>query len=302
MNYAYYPGCSLQESAAEYDISTRAVLEKLGVEVREIPDWTCCGASAVEAVDWELSLALPARNLALSEKHYGNTPVLVPCSACYLNLLKVQEKAGESRQTAEEVNTLLARQGLAYTGANRVVHLLEVLSGAMLDEISPRVVNPLTGLRVAPYYGCQILRPYHKFDDPERPTSMVGVLEEAGAEVWDWDMGNRCCGASLIMTHKGAAEQAVARIWEAARGADVIATVCPMCQMNLESCRPGGKKYAKGPAVVYLPQLLGLAMGLPREVVQLERNMVMTDTVRMLSGRPRNHSGPEAEPGEEKNL
>ena len=302
MNYAYYPGCSLQESAAEYDISTRAVLEGLGVDVREIPDWTCCGASAVEAVDRSLSLALPARNLALSEKHYGDMPVLVPCSACYLNLLKVQEKVGESRQTAEEVNTLLASQGLTYSGRNRVVHLLEVLDGSLLEEISAKVVNPLTGLRVAPYYGCQILRPYHKFDDPEQPTSMVGVLESAGADVWDWDMGNKCCGASLIMTHKKAAEQAVARIWEGARGADVIATVCPMCQMNLESCRPAGKEYAKGPAVVYLPQLLGMAMGLPREVVQLEQNMVMTSTVRTLFDRPGNHSRPEADSGGVKTL
>jgi heterodisulfide reductase subunit B len=302
MNYAYYPGCSLQESAAEYDISTRAVLEGLGVGVREIPDWTCCGASAVEAVDRELSLALPARNLALSEKHYGDTPVLVPCSACYLNLLKVQEKVGESRQTAEEVNTLLDPQGLIYSGRNRVVHLLEVFGGPMLGEISAKVVNPLTGLKVAPYYGCQILRPYHTFDDPERPSTMAAVLEAAGAEVWDWDMGNKCCGASLIMTHKKAAEQAVARIWEAAMGADVIATVCPMCQMNLESCRPSRKGGVEGPAVVYLPQLLGLAMGLPREVVQLERNMVMTDTVRMLSDRPRNRSGPGSDSGEVKTL
>jgi heterodisulfide reductase subunit B len=302
MNYAYYPGCSLQESAAEYDISTRAVLEGLGVEVREIPDWTCCGASAVEAVDRELSLALPARNLALSEKHYGDTPVLVPCSACYLNLLKVQEKTGESRQTAEEVNALLAPQELTYSGRNRVVHLLEMLSGSMLEEISAKVVSPLTGLKVAPYYGCQILRPYYAFDDPERPTSMVGVLEGAGAEVWGWDMGNKCCGASLIMTHKKAAEQAVARIWEAAMGADVIATVCPMCQMNLESCRPARNGVGEGPAVVYLSQLLGLAMGLPREVVQLERNMVMTDTVRALSDRPRNRSGAGADPGGAKTL
>ena len=286
MNYAYYPGCSLQESAREYDVSTRAVLEALGISIMEIPDWTCCGASAAEAVDRELSLALPARNLALAEKHCGDMPVLVPCSACYLNLLKVEEKAAQSRQIAEEVNTLLAPQELTYTGKNKVMHLLQVLSASLLEEIGTRTVHPLTDLKVAPYYGCQLLRPYHTFDDPERPKSMQGVLTAAGAEIFDWDMGGKCCGASLIMTEKKAAEQAVGKILQGARGADVIATVCPMCQMNLEACQsalhlPSGEKR---PAVVYLPQLLGLALGLPRERLLLNRNLVMTDKVLALAG------------------
>ncbi len=286
MNYAYYPGCSLQESASEYDVSTRAVLDALGVSVTEIPDWSCCGASAVEAVDRQLALSLPARNLALAEKHCGDMPVLVPCSACYLNLLKVQEKAAESRSIAEEINTLLAPHDLKYTGQNKVMHLLEVLNGSLVDAVRSRTVRPLSDLAVAPYYGCQILRPYHTFDNPERPTSMEGVLQAAGAEIFDWNMGNKCCGASLIMTERKAAEAAVSRILQGARGADVIATVCPMCQMNLEACQkalhlpPGDQR----PAVVYLPQLLGLAMGLPQESLLLNRNMVMTEKVLALAG------------------
>lgn len=304
MKYAYYPGCSLRESAQEFDVSVRAVMERLGVEIEEIPDWTCCGASAAESVDHNLSLALPARNLALAEKAMPGLDVLVPCSACYLNLLKLQRSVLADKSVMAETNALIGGEGLAYTGkTGRVRHLLDVL----INDIGPEAVRrkvekPLHGITVAPYYGCQILRPYRVFDDPERPSSMEPILEALGAAIHPWNMGGRCCGASLMATHKEAALVSVGEILRAASappgghdgeeagGADVIATVCPMCQMNLDAyqgqaLRTGGADGAI--TVLYLSQLIGLALGLPAQQILLEKNLAVTGTFREKLVHPR---------------
>jgi len=304
MKYAYYPGCSLRESAQEFDVSVRAVMERLGVEIEEIPDWTCCGASAAESVDHNLSLALPARNLALAEKAMPGLDVLVPCSACYLNLLKLQRSVLADKSVMAETNALIGGEGLAYTGkTGRVRHLLDVL----INDIGPEAVRrkvekPLHGITVAPYYGCQILRPYRVFDDPERPSSMEPILEALGAAIHPWNMGGRCCGASLMATHKEAALVSVGEILRAASappgghdgeeagGADVIATVCPMCQMNLDAyqgqaLRTGGADGAI--TVLYLSQLIGLALGLPAQQILLEKNLAVTGAFREKLVHPR---------------
>ncbi|QLA16889.1 CoB--CoM heterodisulfide reductase iron-sulfur subunit B family protein [Desulfolutivibrio sulfoxidireducens] len=302
MKYAYYPGCSLRESAQEYDVSTRAVLERLGVLVEEIPDWTCCGASAVESVDHLLALALPARNLALAEKELPGLDVLVPCSACYLNLLKFQRTAQADRSVLAQANTLIGEEGLSCSATGgRVRHLLDVLINDIgPDAIRERVARPLSGIVVAPYYGCQILRPYRVFDDPERPSSMVPLLEALGARIHPWNMGGVCCGASLMATHKEAALVSVGAILRAAvrphggdGGADVIATVCPMCQMNLEAYQAQALRGGGTPvSVLYLPQLIGLAMGLPPEQTLLRKNLAVTETFRSRLFQPKEPSVP----------
>jgi heterodisulfide reductase subunit B len=278
MKYVYYPGCSLEGTAREYDRSTRALLGFLGGDLAEIPDWTCCGASAAEATSRLLSLALPARNLALAAAGGQAADVLVPCSACYLNLKKVEEKMRAEPETASEVEAILAAEGLTLSGgAIRVRHLLDVLVNDIgAGQIQANSNRPLGGLRIAPYYGCQCLRPYVVFDDPEKPTSMEPLIAAAGAEVHPWEMGGRCCGASHMTTKMEVGFELVGAILEAARGADAIVTVCPMCQMNLEahqrtiSRRRGADLQI---TVLYLPQLLGLALGIPPEYLGLELNL-----------------------------
>jgi heterodisulfide reductase subunit B len=279
MKYHYYPGCSLEGTAREYDRSTRAVLAALGVELAEIENWTCCGASAAEATNGLLALVLPARNLALAERQAAPMDVLVPCSACYLNLRNVQEKSRADPALAAKINTVLREQQLQLRGRLRVRHLLDVLATDLGPEtIRPRVANRQTGLRIAPYYGCQCLRPYADFDDPELPVSMEPLIRAAGAEVFSWRIGGRCCGASHMSTQREAGLALVASILEAARGADAIVTVCPMCQMNLEAFQgPAGRAVGQDlhVSVLYLPQLIGLSLGLPERELGLDGNLAL---------------------------
>ncbi len=284
MKYLYYPGCSLEGTAAEYDISTRAFMEAVGVELTELEDWTCCGASAAEAVSELLSYALPARNLALAEKMNGGRDLLVPCSACYLNLKKVEVKAAETAAFREKINRTLAEEQLSIGGKTRVRHLLDVVSRDLgAERIRKRIARPLHGLTVAPYYGCQCLRPYRIFDDPEAPQSMAPLIEATGAAVHPWDMGGRCCGASHMNTKQEVALELVGSILKAARGADAVATVCPMCQMNLEAYQAKVSDKigeAANMTIVYLPQLLGLAIGLSKKDVRLDLNLAVDQAFR----------------------
>lgn len=269
MRYHYYPGCSLEGTAREYDRSTRAVLGALGVELLEIPDWTCCGASAAGAAGALLARVLPARNLALAERQETDGDVLAPCSACYLNLRHAAQAMGTNPREAAAIRAVLAVEELRPQGRVRVRHLLDVLAfdvGA--DRLAARVRRPLQGMRIAPYYGCQCLRPYADFDDPERPTSMEPLIRALGAEVHRWRSGGACCGASLASTQREAGLSRIAAILDDARGADAVATVCPMCHMNLEAFQgPAGRRLRRDLAcrVLYLPQLIGLALGLPQK-------------------------------------
>jgi len=278
MRYAYYPGCSLSGTAREYDASTRALCDRLGIELEEIPDWSCCGASAVEPVSHLLTHALPARNLALAESMQDMEGVLIPCSACYLNHLRVEMEVDSDEERKKAVNELLGLEGLVYSGfGERVLHLLQVLNDPeVLQELAQGTARPLSNLKVAPYYGCQILRPFARFDHPENPGSMLGPLHAVQAGIHSWRMGNKCCGASLMTTHKDAALRDVGAILHMAQGADVLVTVCPMCQMNLEGFQKQALRKHPGNQpvpVLYLPQLLGLALGLSPERLELAKNL-----------------------------
>jgi len=283
--YAYYPGCSLSESAREYDVSTRAVMGLLGAGLEEIPDWTCCGAGAVESVSLLMTYALPARNMSLSHEAIPGADMLIPCSACYLNHLKAYRRLAEDSRLRDQVNTILATEGRKVSLTPKPRHLLDVLvNDISLDAVAAvarQASLPLRGLKLAPYYGCQILRPYPVFDDPERPQSMHNVLRALGAEPLDWHSAGHCCGASLMAAKKKAALDAVAGILGEAMdlGAEAVGTGCPMCQMNLEAyqaaaSRRSGRKLAL--SVVYLPQLMGLAMGLSAGEVLLGKNLCIS--------------------------
>ena len=279
MKYLYYPGCTLEGTALEYNLSTQAFMAAVGANLVEIDDWTCCGASAAEATNYYLSLALPARNLALAEGMGGTEDILVPCSACYLNLKKVEEKIRKDADLLEKINEILQEDQLRLTGQVHVRHLLDVIANDLGPEkIQARVKKPLEDLSIAPYYGCQALRPYTIFDDPEDPHSMDSLIEATGAKVYPWKMGTKCCSASHINTEPEVSLELVAPILKGAKGADAIVTVCPMCQMNLEAYQ---RKISRMSAedlsltILYLPQLLGLAMGLANSDLRLDLNLAV---------------------------
>jgi heterodisulfide reductase subunit B len=279
MRYLYYPGCSLEGSANEYDASTRAFLAAMGMELTPLTDWTCCGASAAIGVSRLLALSLAARNLALAERSRPGLDLLVPCSACYLNLQKAGEAIRTSGRTRREVNAVLAEEGLEVRGTVRVRHLLDVLTRDLdLGRLEAAVRRPLTGLTVAPYYGCQCLRPYALFDSGEAPKSMEPLIRATGAAVHPWTMGPKCCGASHMNTHMEAGLELSGAILAAARGADAVATVCPMCQMNLEAYQKRiSRQYGEDltVSILYLPQLLGLSLGGNEADVRLDLNLAV---------------------------
>lgn len=284
MKYLYYPGCSLEGTALEYNSSTRIFMQELGAELIELEDWTCCGASAAEATSYLLSLALPALVLAKAENMDGVKEILVPCSACYLNLKKVEEKIRKDQELLDQINIVLAEENLILNGRMKVRHLLDVVANDVGSKnIFTRLKKPLTNFIVAPYYGCQCLRPYSIFDDPEDPRSMEGVIKASGANIHQWNMGGRCCGASHMTTKPEVALELVAAILKAARGADAIVTVCPMCQMNLEAYQKkisGMCKEDLSMPILYLPQFLGLALGLSEQDVRLDMNLSITKAFR----------------------
>jgi heterodisulfide reductase subunit B len=280
MKYLYYPGCSLEGTAREYDLATRAVMQSAGVGLIELEDWTCCGASAAESISYLLSMALPARNLALAEQVDDIEEILVPCSACYLNLKKVEEKIKRDSELHQALNLILKEDGLRLGGTVRVRHLLDVIVNDLGPErIQSLTQKPLRDLIVAPYYGCQCLRPYAVFDDPETPRSMEPIIEAIGAKVHRWNMGAKCCGASHMNTRMEVGIKLVTAILGDAREADAIVTVCPMCQMNLEAhqrkisglCNEDMRR-----TILYLPQLIGLAFDLPEKKLGLNLNLALT--------------------------
>ncbi len=284
MKYIYYPGCTLEATAQEYDLSTRAAMRALGAELVELDDWTCCGSSAAEASSYLLSMVLAARNLALAEGMDTEADIMIPCSACYLNLRRVEDHVHREEGLLDKINEALKEEGLQYKGGIKVRHLLDVLATDFHPEdVRPLVKRNLSGLTIAPYYGCQALRPYCDFDDPQEPRSMEPLIQALGAEVHPWGVGSKCCGAALMTTKKNVALELTGAILKAAQGADCIVTVCPMCQMNLEAFQGKISKTQGedlGISILYLPQLMGLAFDLPEEELKLSLNLALTKAFR----------------------
>jgi heterodisulfide reductase subunit B len=201
-----------------------------------------------------------------------------------LNLKKVEEKIRKDIDLREKINDVLKEEELRLHGKLRVRHLLDVVANDIgPDKISDRAKKPFTDLKIAPYYGCQCLRPYAVFDDPEKPRSMEPLIEAIGAKVYPWQMGGRCCGASHMNTKMEVGVELVHAILQDARGADAIVTVCPMCQMNLEAYQQKiSKAYHEdlSMTIIYLPQLLGLAIGLSEKDLRLDLNLAITKDFR----------------------
>ncbi|MDH7600632.1 MAG: CoB--CoM heterodisulfide reductase iron-sulfur subunit B family protein [Armatimonadota bacterium] len=266
MKYAYYPGCSLESTAKEFGESTVLVAEALGIELVEIPDWNCCGATSGHALDHKLSIALPARTLGIAENM--GLDVVAPCAACY-NRMKSAEVAMKSDEALRsEINSSLANP---YEGKITVHSALEIFTAPdVLNRIKERVSYPLRGLKPACYYGCLLLRPPKivGFDDPEAPQRLDEAMCAVGAEPVEWYFKNECCGASLGISKSAVSVKLTGDIISNAKkhGANCIVTVCPLCLTNLEM-RQGAAGKMRGEdltmPVFYFTELLGLAMEVP---------------------------------------
>lgn len=273
--YAYYPGCSLQSSAAEYDHSTRAVFEKLGLELVEIPDWNCCGASSAHAVDHMLALALPLRNLALAESIEAD--VAIPCAACFSRLKMAEHKFKEDDAIRSELNEVVEEK---YHGNVTARHSLDIIFNDVgLKAIKEKVTQPLKGLPVVCYYGCLLVRPPKvvEGENPDNPISMDRLMEALGAEPKDWPMKTDCCGAGHALTRADIVEVLVDKLVEMARkvGAKAVVTACPMCHANLDMRQ---KETLSNPEmalpVYYFTELMAVAMGIPGAAGWLNKHMI----------------------------
>jgi heterodisulfide reductase subunit B len=282
LKYAFYPGCSLEVNASAYDVSVRAVCKALDIELKELDDWNCCGATEYFSQDELTACAVIARNLAITDCEQ----LTAPCAACFLNLKKVDTLMTEHPDMGSKINQALAAGGLSYKpGTVKVRHLLDVICTDVGEEkIRACVKRPLKGLRVAPYYGCQVVRPYGGFDNPEYPMKMDELFTWLGAEVIDYPVKGHCCGGHMTQISEPEAYELIRRLLASADEykADVIGCMCPMCQLNMDAYQSAVNAHFhtsyKLP-IVYFTQLLGLAFGLSTKELGFGKELVAAEPV-----------------------
>jgi heterodisulfide reductase subunit B len=270
VRYTYYPGCTSETTAVEFGLSTEAVCEALRVELVELDDWNCCGASSAHSINHELGLALPGRNVALAQE--AGLDMVIPCPACYQHCRDADIKMREDEAWREKMERLL---NFRYEGRVRARHLLEVLSSDLdEDELKQEVTRPLKGLKAASYYGCVLVRPPELtgWDDPEHPVTMDRLMGVLGAEPVDWSYKVDCCGASLTLSRGDIVAALSTKIAEGAveAGADCIVSACGMCEINLDTRQALRKKVP----IFYFTELMALAFGLPKVEKWLGRHSV----------------------------
>ena len=267
MAVAYFPGCTLSTKATGYDTSGRAVAAALGMPLEELPDWQCCGATFPLATDNSMALVAPTRILTEAEKSGEQMTTL--CSVCYHVLRRTQVFLDRQPDVLERINWFTAEP---YQGQVHVTHFLELLrDGIGWQRLAEHVVQPLAGLKVAPYYGCLLLRPHEEIglDDPDQPTIMHDCLRALGCEAVDFPYNVECCGSYLAVNRPELPEKLAGDIVASARqhGAQAIATACPLCQFNLDySQRNKNDRPTAGDElpIYYFTQLMAVALGLPK--------------------------------------
>jgi succinate dehydrogenase / fumarate reductase cytochrome b subunit len=286
-SYAYYPGCLASLSQKELDTSTRAICAKLGMELIDIPGFTCCGAGDVHEARPEYYLHLNARILGQAEQ-LGQDTLLTICNVCTLNLRQADIKLKADPDLLERVNRNLRDVGAApYAGGIEVRHLLwEIAEGEGYERLKQIAEKPLAGVRIAPFYGCQILRPSKLlgFEDPDRPQSLERIIEACGAEPVDYPSKIKCCGFPIVLAREevalGELIQPLAEAKEA--GADAMVTPCPLCHLSLDAWQSKlrqttGKEFAM--PILHLSQLIGVAAGVPESALKFKRHVVSVEPV-----------------------
>jgi len=282
VRYGYYPGCSLHSTGSEYDHSFKAVCEKLGIELEEVPGWVCCGTSPAHASSHLLAVALPIKNLALAE-YASINEVAVPCAACFSRFKVSLHEIQEDHKLNEEVKEII---GSAFQNKVKVIHPLEVFDRLEPKVIKESITKDLAAMKVVCYYGCLLTRPPKAmvFDEPEYPMSMDRVLERCGATVLDWSYKTDCCGATFALTETDAVLTLTQKILENAKavGANAIAVACPLCHTNLDTRQTEIEaKYQTqyGIPILYFTQVMGLAFGLEPKKLGMFKHLVPTEPV-----------------------
>ena len=276
MNLGFYPGCSLKGTSSEYAQSTLALAKAFDINLVEIEDWNCCGATAAHNLNHELATALPARILALAEQQ-GLTEIVVPCAACYNRLAVTQYELNKDNHLKERIVDILK---MPLSGNIQILNVMQFIDKYIADRIEEKIVKPFAH-KVVCYYGCLLVRPQEvlKFDRVEDPQSMDILMTKTGATPLDWGYKTECCGAGFSVSRTDVVAKLSGEIIEDAvsRNAEAIIVACPMCQSNLDMRRPHIDKHLKMKTdipAIYITQAIGLAVGLSREELGLKKIFV----------------------------
>jgi heterodisulfide reductase subunit B len=276
MKIGLYPGCSLTGSSREYNESVVAIAKRLGIELVEIPDWNCCGATAAHNLNKELSLALPTRILAIAERE-GLDRIVVPCAACYSRLTVTQHELHENPILKSKISEKIE---LKYNGNVKILNVIQLIQEFGIDKIKEKITKPFS-YKAACYYGCLLVRPPKilQFDRPEDPQTMDNIMKALGAESIEWNYKSECCGAAMSVAKTDIVNRLSGVIVDDAtsRGADFIIVACPMCHSNLDMRRPSIEKYMgkKLPVpILYITQAIGLALGISETELGIQRHFV----------------------------
>jgi heterodisulfide reductase subunit B len=276
MKIGYFPGCSLDSTAKEFDLSLQAIAAGLDIELGELKDWACCGATSGHATNHLLSLALPARTLALAEEQQHDK-LLAPCAACYSRLATARHELAGDKALFRKVNGILKRD---FTNSVEVLNIAQLLQQA-LPALKDQVTRPLKDLKVACYYGCLLVRPpkVTQFDDTEDPSSLEEIVKATGATPVKWSKRLECCGGGFSLSRTGSVIRLGREILGDAQraGADVMVVACPMCHSNLDLRQAAIARQLEKPLhmpILFITQLVGLAMGMSDELMGLQRHFV----------------------------
>lgn len=281
MKLGFYPGCSLKGTSREYNESVKAIAPAFDIELVDIEDWNCCGATAAHSVNKELSLALPARVLALAEKQ-GMKEIVVPCASCFNRLTMTQYELSQNDDLKKKIVDAI---GMPYEGTVKILNVVQFINLYIKDKLAEKVVKPYA-YDVACYYGCLLVRPHKvlNFDRVEDPTTMDELMKMIGSNPIEWGFKTECCGAGLSVSRTDLVAKLSGNIVQDAadRSAKAIIVACPMCHSNLDMRRPDINKYLKKDVaipVIYLTQAIGLAIGIDAAKLGLQRHFVNVTTL-----------------------
>lgn len=283
MEFAFFPGCSLEGMNKAYDKSARLVAKALGIDLAEVNDWNCCGASAYMSIHELKAHLLSARNLALVEREKRDLAVV--CPACFTTLTKTNRYMAEDPKLRRMIGSALKAADLQYMGSVKIRHLLEIIVNEIGEhEVKSKVTKPLSGLKVAPYYGCQFTRPFGDFDDKEFPMMLDNLLTWLGAQPVNFPLKAKCCGGMLMTTNESVGLGLARSILDCAtqNAAECIATACPLCHMTLEAYQGNvNKKFGTDFKVpmFYFTQLIGLAFGLGRKELGINEELISSKAI-----------------------
>ena len=285
MRVAYFPGCVAKGNCPELNQATKKIAPMLGIELVELTGAPCTGAGVLESQNPVLADTYNAKTLALAEEL--DLPLMTICSTCIGCLRKSNKKLSDNEGYRAEVNAVLESGGHTYHGGVDVTHILDVIIKEVgIDNLRDMVKKPLTDLRIAPFYGCYILRPADimGIDDPDNPTSMERVIDALGATPVDYSGKTRCCGFPIGLENEEASfKMAGKHIGEAKdKSADCMVTPCPLCHMNLDLQQPGVSRVINRQLdmpILHLPQMVGLALGISPKELGFNKHMIPTQNV-----------------------